>query len=85
MNKATNESATLREHRLEAIRALRGEYAQYGDTECAATCDRALAGDEAAYQEMLEVVTDTTKGGPSEDEQAEFLADCEWLDQQLNQ
>lgn len=73
---------TLKEHRLEAIRSLKAEYERYGDMECAATCKRALDGDEAAYQEMLEVVTDTTMGGPSAEEQREFLADCEWLDGQ---
>lgn len=64
----------LKEHRLEAIRALRAEYAQSGDTDCVALCDRALSGDEAAYQEMLAVVTDTTMGGPSDEDLAEFHA-----------
>jgi hypothetical protein len=72
---------TLKEHRLEAIRSLRTEYDKYGDTECVLLCDQALAGDEAAYNEMLAVVTDTTMGGPSEEEHAEFLAECARQDQ----
>lgn len=64
----------LKAHRLEAIRALREEYNQYGDAESTKLCDLALSGDESAYAEMLEVVTDTTHGGASEEELAEFRA-----------
>lgn len=64
----------LKEHRLEAIRSLREEYKKYDDTELVALCDKALNGDEQAYKEMLLVVTDTTMGGPSEEELAELHA-----------
>lgn len=71
-----NEGETLRAHRLEAIVALRKEYAEHGDDACVAICDRAIAGDEKAYLEMLEVVTDTTYGGMTDTEHAAFLEEC---------
>ena len=70
------DTGTLRQHRLEAIVALRKEYNEAGDAACVAICDRAIAGDEQAYLEMLEVVTDTTYGGMSEEERLECLEEC---------